>query len=107
MCGRYTYKLTWRQIKELYDLTTGPPPSNFPPRYNIAPTQPALVIRLKDGQRELVEMRWGLVPLWAKDTQGAGRTINAQSETCETKPAFRDAFKARRCLVVVDGLYEC
>lgn len=106
MCGRYTNRLTWRQIKELYDLTSNPPASNFPPQYNIAPTQEAFVVRLKEGQRELAKLRWGLVPFWSKDLKGASKMINAQSETCGTKPAFRDAFKARRCLVVADGFYE-
>jgi putative SOS response-associated peptidase YedK len=64
------------------------------------------VIRLKDGQRELADLRWGLVPYWAKDLKIGSRMINAQSETIATKPAFRHAFKSRRCLVVADAFYE-
>ena len=90
----------------LYRLTGGPPASNFPPQYNIAPTQSCFVVRLKDGQRELTEMRWGLVPYWARDLKIGSRMINAQSETCAIKPAFGDAFRSRRCLVVADGFYE-
>jgi putative SOS response-associated peptidase YedK len=106
MCGRFTNHLTWQQIHDLYRLSGGPPASNFRPRYNIAPTQSAFVVRLTDGQRELVALRWGLVPFWAKDSKGASRLINAQSESCATKPAFRAAFKSRRCLVVADGFFE-
>ena len=90
----------------LYRLTGDLPASNFPPRYNIAPTRSSFVVRLKDGERDLTEMRWGLVPFWAEDLKIGSRMINAQSETCATKPAFRHAFKSRRCLVVADGFYE-
>jgi putative SOS response-associated peptidase YedK len=106
MCGRFTNRYTWAELVRLYRLTGTPPSSNFPPRYNIAPTQNSFVVRLSDGRRELVEMRWGLVPFWAKDISIGSRMINAQSETCATKPAFRHAFVARRCLVVADGFYE-
>jgi putative SOS response-associated peptidase YedK len=64
MCGRFTDRYSWREIKELYDLTTPYLTSNFPPRYNIAPTQQSFVVRLaKDGSRELAELKWGLIPL--------------------------------------------
>ena len=106
MCGRFTNRYSWRQLKELYDLTSPYLESNFPPRYNIAPTQESFVVRLKDGKRELDSMRWGLVPWFSKDTKGAARMINAQSETADVKPAFRDAWANGRCLVVADGFYE-
>ncbi len=106
MCGRFTNRYSWRQLKELYDLTTPFLGSNFPPRYNIAPTQNSFVVRLKNGQRELADMRWGLVPYWFKDIKSAAKMINAQSETADVKPAFRDAWRMRRCLVVADGFYE-
>ena len=78
------------------------------PRFNIAPTQPIPVIRQnpKEPVRELSMIRWGLIPSWAKDPSGAARMINARSETASTKPAFRDALKFRRCLVLADGFYE-
>jgi putative SOS response-associated peptidase YedK len=106
MCGRFTNRYTWSELVRLYRLTGAAPASNFPPRYNIAPTQSSFVVRLKDGKRDLVEMRWGLVPFWADDVKIGSRMINAQSETCGTKPAFRHAFKSRRCLVVADGFFE-
>lgn len=106
MCGRFTNRYSWRQLKELYDLTAPYLESNFPPRYNIAPTQDSFVVRLNEGKRELQAMRWGLVPWFAKDTKGAARMINAQSESADVKPAFRDAWRQRRCLVVADGFYE-
>ena len=81
---------------------------SFEPRYNIAPTQTVPVVRTIDGStsRELVWMRWGLVPRWAKDLSIGARSINARAETVSEKPTFRDAFKKRRCLVVADGYYE-
>jgi putative SOS response-associated peptidase YedK len=106
MCGRFTNRYSWRQLKELYDLTAPYLESNFPPRYNIAPTQDSFVVRLKQGKRALDSMRWGLVPWFSKDTKGAARMINAQSETADVKPAFRDPWRQGRCLVVADGFYE-
>ncbi|MEJ2540079.1 MAG: SOS response-associated peptidase [Gemmatimonadota bacterium] len=80
---------------------------NWPPRYNIAPTQTAPVIVADgEGMRRLGLMRWGLVPFWADDLSIGNRLINARSETAETKPAFRQAWKRRRCVVPADGFYE-
>ncbi len=108
MCGRFADYYTRHDISELYRLAFGlMPESNYPPRYNIAPTQNSWIVRLnKEGQRELADLRWGLVPFWAKDLKGGGRLINCQSETCDTKPMFRAAFKSRRCLVVANGFFE-
>lgn len=77
-------------------------------RYNIAPSQPVAVIRLEGDppRRGLDELRWGLVPAWAKDPSIGNRLINARAETLAEKPAFRSAFRSRRCLVVADGFYE-
>ena len=75
------------------------------PRYNIAPTQPVLAVT-NDGQRRGEVMRWGLVPFWAKDLKIGARMINAVGETVSAKPAFRAAFKKRRCLVLANGFYE-
>jgi putative SOS response-associated peptidase YedK len=79
-----------------------------PPRYNIAPTQPVPVVRRKPktSVRELSLVQWGLIPHWAKDPSVSSKLINARSETISEKPAFRDAFRSRRCLVPVDGFYE-
>ena len=74
------------------------------PSFNVAPTQESLVVA--DGPRRLHVMRWGLIPAWAKDARFGARTINARAETVAAKPAFRAAFRARRCLVPADGFYE-
>jgi len=82
----------------------------FTPRFNIAPTQPVAVVRCSPGEsnpdRELVWLRWGLIPSWAKDPAIGSRMINARAETAAQKPAYRAAFRRRRCLVVADGFYE-
>jgi putative SOS response-associated peptidase YedK len=104
MCGRYRLKRTWREIYELYMLTSQPA-RNVPARYNIAPTQNVLAVRLDEaGNRLAADLRWGLIPSWAKDTKIM--QINARSETVSEKPMFRGAFKSRRCLVIADGYYE-
>jgi putative SOS response-associated peptidase YedK len=82
-------------------------PEELAPRYNIAPTQPVLAVRtVPAGERELVTLRWGLVPAWADDPSIGNRLINARAETVADKPAFRAAFRARRCLVLADGFFE-
>jgi putative SOS response-associated peptidase YedK len=106
MCGRFTNRYTWRELYELYVLSTDFPPSNFQPRYNIAPTQEVPVVRLHNGARDLLTMKWGLVPSFAKDLSGAAKSINARAETVATKPMFKSAFLRRRCLVPADGFYE-
>jgi putative SOS response-associated peptidase YedK len=78
----------------------------FGPRYNIAPTQSAPVMRWVDGRPVLAALRWGLVPFWAKDPAIGNRLINARAETVAEKPAFRAAYRARRCLVPASGFYE-
>jgi putative SOS response-associated peptidase YedK len=89
----------------LFRFTNATP--NITPIYNAAPTQILPVVRLDaDGQRELVTLKWGLIPFWAKDAKIAHSTINARAETVVHKPAFRAAFKARRCLIPADGFYE-
>jgi putative SOS response-associated peptidase YedK len=108
MCGRFTYKLTWEELMRLYRLTLDQPARNTQARYNVCPTDPVDTIIGRDGKRELVPMRWGVVPRWwsktIKDVKMA--TFNARVETVETKPFFRDAFKRTRCLIPVSGYYE-
>jgi putative SOS response-associated peptidase YedK len=104
MCGRYTHKFKWKEIHRLATLTT--PPLEFPESFNVAPTQLAPVVREIDGQRRLDLLRWGLVPFWAKDLSIGNSLINARADTAATKPAFRAAFKSRRCLVPASGFYE-
>lgn len=75
-------------------------------RYNVAPSTDIPVVRLIDGERTLSLMRWGLIPVWAKDIKIGYKTINARAETVASKPAFRAAYKARRCLIPASGFYE-
>lgn len=94
-------------IAELFGGLPIPSSAANRPRYNIAPTQPVLCARLgKTGDRELVDLRWGLVPFWAKDLKIGARMINARGETVAEKPSFRAAFKTKRCVVIADGFYE-
>ncbi|MGF1641644.1 MAG: SOS response-associated peptidase [Rhodospirillales bacterium] len=108
MCGRYTQLRSWPDLVALYGIAESLSPSNFPVRYNIAPTQQVAAVRRRadTGDRALVTLRWGLVPSWAKQIDIGARLINARAETVHEKPAFRDAFRKRRCLIVADGFYE-
>lgn len=106
MCGRYTHRLTWPEIHHLYSLVGGPPPTNLQPRYNMAPTQKAPVVRQGPEGRQLAMLRWGLIPSWAKDAKIGYSGINARAETVHEKPMFRGAFKQRRCLIPANGWYE-
>ena len=105
MCGRFTLGATAATLAAQFDLATVP---TWTPRYNIAPTQEVLVVLQPSPQanREARLHRWGLIPPWAKDPSIGNRMINARAETVATKPAFRRAFKERRCLLLADGLYE-
>lgn len=104
MCGRYNLHNNPRMMAEVFAVLRGFE-DEFRPAYNIAPTQSVVCLRDAD-QREFFRARWGLIPSWAKDAKIGASCINARSETIETKPAFRSAFKKRRCLVVADGFYE-
>jgi putative SOS response-associated peptidase YedK len=105
MCGRVVQKTPLDEIRVLFE-TVNPVP-NAAPIYNGAPTDSLAVVRLdRDGCRSLDLLRWGLIPHWAKDKSIGPRCINATSETVATKPAYRDAFRNRRCLVPVDFFYE-
>src|SRR5262245_9667165 len=110
MCGRYTYKLEWRQIVNLYRLTLPEePPEKLRPSYNVAPTDVMAIIRPAGNGRELVMAGWGLVPFWLKAGQlgkPAYATINARSDKVQTAPTFREPFRKRRCLVPATGWYE-
>jgi putative SOS response-associated peptidase YedK len=106
MCGRYRLSRRKQLIEEYFEAAESE--HEWTPRYNIAPTQSVPVIRQnpKEPVRDLSLLRWGLIPWWAKDAVGAAQMINARSETADTKPAFRDALKSRRCLIPADGFYE-
>jgi putative SOS response-associated peptidase YedK len=105
MCGRFT--LT-KPIPVLAELFLFPETTHQDPRYNIAPTQAVAAVRALGGpeRRELAFLRWGLIPSWANDPAIGHRLINARAETAAQKPAFRSAFRQRRCLVLADGFYE-
>ena len=104
MCGRFLLTAPVDALRQLFGVTESP---NFPARYNIAPTQDSAVVRLTpEGARELVLMRFGLVPSWAKDLAIGASLINARSDGVATKPSFRAAYRQRRCLVPADGFYE-
>jgi putative SOS response-associated peptidase YedK len=126
MCGRFTLRTPQGQLVQQFGLAGVP---ELTPRYNIAPTQDVAAVRASDsGQssrhtpcavadgprkvpatespRELVMLRWGLIPPWADDPRIGNRSINARAETADSKPAFREPFRRRRCLIVADGFYE-
>lgn len=103
MCGRFTLATSADEIADLFDVGDVP---DLRPRYNIAPTQDVPVCRVHEGARGVAELRWGLVPFWADDEKIGNRMINARGETVSEKPAFRAAFKYRRCLIPADGFYE-
>lgn len=104
MCGRFAFYSPAEATAALFGVSSS---LEVPPRYNIAPTQDIPAIRYdRDRQRELVMLRWGLVPFWAKDPSIGNRMINARSETVAEKPAYREAYRQRRCLILADGFYE-
>ena len=103
MCGRFTCAAPSEIVAEVFGLAE---PVALAPRFNVAPTQPVAVVRWQEGGRYLSLVRWGLIPGWATDAGVGARLINARAETVAVKPAFRSAFKARRCLILADGFYE-
>lgn len=103
MCGRFTLFTDPEHLAERFQASL--PADELRPRYNAAPTQQLPVI-LNDGPPAIQLLQWGLVPFWAKDPAIGSRMINARCETLTEKPAFRTAFKKRRCLVLADGFYE-
>jgi putative SOS response-associated peptidase YedK len=105
MCGRFTLAQPPQQIAKAFGLSDVP---SFPPRYNIAPTQPVgVIVQDRDsGKREYRLMVWGLIPAWVKDPSTFANLINARAETIAEKPSFRTAYKYRRCLIPADGFYE-
>jgi len=105
MCGRYTLIANAEAIRLLFELPAFDE-RLVTPRYNIAPTQPIAVIRATPKGRELLPMRWGLIPAWAKDPKDLPLMINARAESITEKPAYRWAFRYRRCLVPASGFYE-
>lgn len=104
MCGRFALHAQRSELAAFVELPDAPEVS---PRYNIAPTQPLLALRLNgSGQREWVHLRWGLVPSWAKRVGDGPAPINARADSVVSKPMFRSAFRSRRCLIPANGFYE-
>jgi putative SOS response-associated peptidase YedK len=103
MCGRYVIISSPEAIRRLFGYVDQP---NFPPRYNVAPTQPVPIVRLAEGQRRFALVRWGLIPAWVKDPKTFSLVINARGESVLDKPAFRNAMRRRRCLFPADGFYD-
>jgi len=104
MCGRFTQERATSELAEIFgaeDLVDAPGG-----RFNVAPTDEAAVIVQRDNRRAVAAYRWGLIPHWAEDPKIGNRLFNARAETIATSPAFREAFRRRRCLVPVDSFYE-
>lgn len=109
MCGRYSLGISTDELVEIFDVPDARESALEElglPRYNIAPSQEAPALVLGSDGRRLGPLRWGLVPFWADDPSIGNRLINARSETAHEKPAFRQAFRKRRCLIPADGFYE-
>jgi putative SOS response-associated peptidase YedK len=103
MCGRYTIIATPQQLRDIFRYLELP---NFPPRYNVAPTQPIPIVRLINGERHFALVRWGLLPSWVKDPKAFSLLVNARGETVNEKASYKAAMKRRRCLIPADGFYE-
>jgi putative SOS response-associated peptidase YedK len=103
MCGRFVITSPPAALRQIFGYLEQP---NFPPRHNIAPTQPIPVVIVENGVRHFRLMRWGLLPSWVKDPRQFTLLINARSETVQAKPAFKNAIRRRRCLIPADGYYE-
>jgi len=103
MCGRFVITSPPAALRQIFGYAERP---NFPPRFNVAPTQPVPVVIVETGLRHFRLMRWGLLPAWVKDPRKFTLLINARAETVRDKPAFKNAIRRRRCLIPADGYYE-
>ena len=103
MCGRFVITSPPQALRQIFGYPEQP---NFPPRFNVSPTQPIPVVIVENGGRHFRLMRWGLVPAWVKDPRQITLLINARAETVREKPAFKNAIRRRRCLIPADGYYE-
>jgi len=103
MCGRYLITSAPEAFRRFFGYREEP---SFPPRYNVAPTQPVPIVRMVEGARQFALVRWGLVPPWVRDPRNFSLLVNARAESVNDKPAFRNAMRRRRCLFPADGFYE-
>lgn len=106
MCGRLGQKMSWREVHTLFRMPERTTPLNLVPRYNGCPTQDFATVRQDVARWVIAKLRWGLIPAWANDARIGARMINARAETVHEKPAFRAAFRRRRCLIRADGWLE-
>src|SRR5262245_19593153 len=107
MCARYTLRTPLAVLAKQFEFDLDEAVPNFGPLFDVPPTTDLPTVRLRESRkRELTLLHWGLIPAWAKDTKLAYSTINARADSVATKPAFRAAFKKRRCLILADGYYE-
>lgn len=102
MCGRYTLYTEREVLARRFEVEL----PELAPSYNVAPTQSVVAVRMRQGGRLAMTMRWGLVPFWAKDGEQLPQMINARVESVATRAAYRDSFRRRRCLILADGFYE-
>jgi putative SOS response-associated peptidase YedK len=103
MCGRYAITLAPEAYREFFDYVERP---DFPPRFNVAPTQPVPIVVADRGGRHFLLVRWGFLPEWTKDPKDFPLLVNARGETLAAKPSFQAALKRRRCIFLADGFYE-
>ena len=106
MCGRFTNKAKPEEIENEFKVGKINPKLFATPRFNIAPTQIILVALELEGERIISNLKWGLIPSWAKDGSIGSKMINARAETLAEKPSFKNAFKSRRCIIPASGFYE-
>lgn len=104
MCGRFTLTVPLEELMLRFGVEEIS--FDYVPRYNIAPGQPVTAVIAQGGHKRIGQLKWGLVPSWAKDVSIAYKTINAKSETVADKPAFKNSFQRKRCLIPADGFYE-
>lgn len=105
MCGRFTLTIDPADLRDAFPGLTFPDAERMASRFNVAPSQPVAVVA-NNGKNQVEFFKWGLVPSWAKDASIGNKMFNARAETLAEKPAFRAAFKRRRCLILADGFYE-
>ena len=104
MCGRFTQQRPASELAEIF--AAEPLADELGARFNVAPTDEAFVVVQREDRRAITAYRWGLIPHWATDRKAGSRMFNARAETLTASPAFRDAFRRKRCLVPVDSFYE-
>jgi len=105
MCGRFTLTIDLANIAEKFGVEATTQAMHTAPRYNIAPTQPIAAV-LRNGETHFTELRWGLIPSWAKDESIGARMINARAESLAEKPSFKGLLRSKRCMILADGFFE-